>query len=76
MWGWGATLSCLNKISTLYLNFLGIFTIFKRIKQYFPNKRLEKIYFPCQINLPIGVRPNKKNIEALNLTRKVNIWRL
>ena len=27
-------------------------------------------------NLTIGERPNKKNIETLNLTRKVNILRL
>ena len=34
------------------------------------------IYFSCQINLTIGERPNKKNVESLNLTRKVNILRL
>ena len=32
---------------------------------------LKRIYFSCQINLTIGERPNKKNIESLNLTRKV-----
>ena len=34
------------------------------------------MYFPCQINLTLGERPNKKNIESLNWTRKVNILRL
>ena len=57
----------------LYLNFLGIFLISKLIKQYFPRKRLIKIYFSCQINLTVRERPNKKNIESPNLTRKVNI---
>ena len=36
----------------------------------------KNICFSCQINLTIGDRPNKKNIESLNLTRKVNILRL
>ena len=31
---------------------------------------LKKICFSCQINLAIGERPNKKNIELLNLTQK------
>ena len=44
------------------------------MKQYFPRKWLKKIYFFCQIDL--GERPNKKNIDSLNLTRKVNILRL
>ena len=42
----------------------------------FPRERLYKINFLCQINLTIGEGPNKKNIESLNLTRKVNILRL
>ena len=46
------------------------------IKQYFRRKRLRKISFSCQINLTIGERPNKKDIESFNLTRKVNILRL
>ena len=33
------------------------------------------IYFSGKINLTIGERPNKKNIESLNLTWKVNILR-
>ena len=37
---------------------------------------LKKICFSCQINLTIGERPYKKNIESLNLTRKVNLLRL
>ena len=37
---------------------------------------LKKIRFSCQINLTIGERPNMKNIEPLNLTRKVNLLRL
>ena len=37
---------------------------------------LKNICFSCQINLTIGERPNKNNIESLNLTRKVNILRL
>ena len=37
---------------------------------------LKKIYFSSQIYMTIGERPNKKNIESLNLTRKVNILRL
>ena len=37
---------------------------------------LKKICFSCQINLTTGERPNKKNIEYLNLTRKVNLLRL
>ena len=39
----------------------------------------EKRFFFCQINLTIGERPNKKDIESLHLTRiniKVNILRL
>ena len=35
----------LNKISTLQFQLLGIFKIFNLIKQYFPCKRLKKIYF-------------------------------
>ena len=31
---------------------------------------LRKIYFSYQINLTKGERPNKKNIESLNLTCK------
>ena len=31
---------------------------------------LKKICFLCQVNLMIGERPNKKNIESLNLTQK------
>ena len=34
---------------------------------------LKKICYLCQINLKIGERPNKKNIESLNLKQKVNI---
>ena len=34
---------------------------------------LKKICFSCQINLTVGERPNKKNIESLNFTRKVNL---
>ena len=65
-----------NKISTIWFYLLGLFTISKWIKQYFPPKRVKKIYFSYQINLTI--RPNKKNIESLNinLKRKVNILRL
>ena len=37
---------------------------------------LKKICFSCLINLKIGERPNKKNIESLNLTRKLNLLRL
>ena len=37
---------------------------------------LKKIYFSSQINLTIGETPIKKNIESLNLTRKVNMLRL
>ena len=37
---------------------------------------LKKICFSCQINLTIGERPNKKNIESLDLTRKINLLRL
>ena len=65
----------LNKISMLEFHFLGLFTISKWIKQYFPFKRPKKIYFSCQINLTIRERPNKKNIETLNSTWKVNILR-
>ena len=39
---------------------------------------LKKICFSCQISVTIGERPNKKNIESLNLTRKVKflmLWR-
>ena len=77
-WGGGQHYLALNKISTFYFHFLGLFTICKSIKQYFPRKTkmLIKICFSCQINLTIGERPNKKNIESLNLTRKVNLLRL
>ena len=34
---------------------------------------LKNICFSCQINLTIGERPNKKSIESLNLTQKVNL---
>ena len=37
---------------------------------------LKKICFSSQINLTTGERPNKKNIESLNLTWKVNLLRL
>ena len=37
---------------------------------------LKKICFSCQINLTIGEIPNNKNIESLNLTRKVNLLML
>ena len=37
---------------------------------------LKKICFSCQINLTIGERPNKKNIESLNFAQKVNLLRL
>ena len=37
---------------------------------------LKKISFSCEINLTIGENPNKKNIESLNLTHKVNLLRL
>ena len=37
---------------------------------------MKKIYFSYQIYLTKGERPNKKNIESLNLTQKVNILRL
>ena len=55
---------------TLYFHFLGFYTIYKIIKQYFPRKKLKLL------NLTIGERPNKKHIESLNLTSKVNILRL
>ena len=74
--GGGQHYLVLNKISALKFHFLGLFTIYKRIKQYFPCKRLKKIYFSCHINLTIGERPNKKNIESLYLTWKINILRL
>ena len=67
--GGGQHFLVLNMISTLSFHFLGLFTISKWIKQYFRHKRLKKIYFSCQINLTIGERTNKKNIESLNLTR-------
>ena len=50
--------------------------LFKWIKLYFPRKRLKKICFSYQINLTIGERPNKKNIESRDLIRKVNLLRL
>ena len=53
-----------------------IITIFKWIKEYFQGKMIKKICFSSQINLAIGERPNKKNIESLNLTRKVKLVRL
>ena len=31
---------------------------------------LKKIFFSCQINMTVGERPYKKNMESLNLTRK------
>ena len=38
---------------------------------------LKKICFSCQINLTIGERPYKKNIESLNLTQEENLsWLL
>ena len=66
----------LNMISAFQFNLLGLLTIFKWIKQYFPRKMLKKICFSCKINLTIGERPNKKYIESLNLTRKANLLRL
>ena len=35
---------------------------------------LKKICFLCKINLTLVERPNKKNIELLNLTQKVNLF--
>ena len=66
----------LNTISTLLFHFLGLFIISKWIKQYFKLKMLKKICFSCYINLTIGEWTNKKIIESLNLTRKVNLLRL
>ena len=60
----------------LKLNFLGLCTISKSIKQYFPCKRLKNVYFSCEIDLMIGERPNKINIESIKMTRIVNILRL
>ena len=74
--GGGEQYLVLNKISTLWFHLLGLFTISKWIKQYFPHKMLKKISFKCQINLTIGEEPNKKNIESLNLTQKENLLRL
>ena len=33
-------------------------------------QKAKNIYFLCQIDLMIGERPNKKNIESLNLHEK------
>ena len=33
----------------------------------------KKVCFACQSNLTIGEGHKKKNIESLNLTRKVNL---
>ena len=52
--------------------------ISKLIKQYIPRKMIKMIGFSWQINLTIGKRPKKKNIETFNLTRKLNflmLWR-
>ena len=68
--------SCVGVGGNIIISFLGIFTISKWIKQYFPRKMLKKICFSCQIHLTIGERPNKKYIDSLILTRKVNILRL
>jgi hypothetical protein len=35
---------------------------------------LKKICFLCKINLTLVERPDKKNIELLNLTQKVNLF--
>ena len=45
--GGGQHYLVLNKIPTLYFHFLGLFTISKLIKEYFPRKRLIKIYCSC-----------------------------
>ena len=37
---------------------------------------LKKIYFSCEINLTIGERPKKKNIESLNVKLKAKLLRL
>ena len=64
-------------VFNVIISFICILTISKWIKQYFPRKMLKKICFSCQINLTsIGERLNKKNIESLNLTWKVNLLRL
>ena len=62
----------LNKISTLWFNFLDLFTKSKWIKQYFP------LYFLLLMSnlLMIGERPNNRNIESLDLKQKVNLLRL
>ena len=46
------------------------------LKDIFDVKVLLRFYLFCQINLTIGERPNKKYIQLLNLTRKVNLLRL
>ena len=51
----------LYKISTLQFQLLGLFKIFNLIKQYFPRKRLKKIYFSISIDNR-RPRPNKKKI--------------
>ena len=37
-------------------------------------KCLKRFAFSCQINLTIGERPNKKNIESLNVTQKETLF--
>ena len=45
--GGGQHILGLNKISTLWFHFLGLFTVFKWIKQYFPRKTPKNIYCYC-----------------------------
>ena len=54
------------------------YLVLNKISTKFSTKNAlrKKIYFSSQINLTIGERPNNKNIESLNLTRKVNLLRL
>ena len=51
--GGGQHILGLNKISTLWFHFLGLFTVFKWIKQYFPRKRLslwqEKVFISLSL---------------------------
>jgi len=67
----------LNKILRYQYNFLGLFTISKWIKQYFPCKETYKdlLLMSNKLTILLVKRPNKKNIKSLDLTRKVNLLR-
>ena len=68
----GETLSCFKKD---FNTIISIYNFLSELNNIFHVKGLIRITFNFKLKT-IGERPNKKNIESLDLTRKVNLLRL